>query len=337
MSILTERAMLVRHIVRRKEFRKFDRQVSEEVARAHGSDPDKSGRYNKVLIAREYLEKVNRISDRAYNHHIENTLPWEDRGSRILPAEHYFKYMEAQRAYRAKFEQAVAEFIAAYPEMIEEAKVRLNGMFNAKDYPPQHELAEAYEINVQVTPIPDAKDFRVDLSVSEKAKVKKQLEARMNEALKNAIADLWQRLHDSIETLRDRLAKYEESEKKMFFRAWVDNVRSIVELIPALNFTADPDLQNIAGRAEAELLKYEADYLREQDAARAEVATAADDILAAMAGYIGDQWRRTDPKGRVKVIELEEREPINRERMEAKGWRYEYLGTVEREVMYVSF
>jgi hypothetical protein len=289
MAILNDRALLVRHIIRRKAFRKFDDEISQEVARLHGSDPAKSGRYNKILIAKEYLAKVSSAATRAYTHHIKHTLPWEDEGSRILPADHYFAYMAEQRKIKAEFDTAVAEFVALYPEMVEEAKQRLNGMFRADDYPDQQDLARAFEIKLVVNPIPAKQDFRVQLEAGERKELQQELERRMAEVTENAVNDLWDRLAESVSLMRDRLTQYQASpdEKRRFFASWVENVREIAGLIPALNFTNDPRLEAVVQRIEGELCKFGAEDLKVIESSRVEAIQTADDILEAMAGYLG--------------------------------------------------
>lgn len=106
-----------------------------------------TGRYSKRLVAKERLEEIAQIATRARHHH-EQTLPWLDEGSRILPAANYFDYMQRQNAYAAEFEQAVSAFAGIYPAVVNEARQSLNGLFNPADYPSADQISGLFTMRV---------------------------------------------------------------------------------------------------------------------------------------------------------------------------------------------
>jgi len=290
MSILSEKSLLVRHKISRKSFRKYDKVISAEVAAKHGTDSKESGRYNKILLHPNYLKAINAAATKAYQYHITNTLPWEDEGTRILPSAQYSEYTRKEREFIAEFNSAVELFILEYSEAKREAEKRLNGMFDPADYPPVETLQSAYGIEITFYPVPDKADFRITLDSEERSKIESDLETRMNSALENAMSDLWARLRESVAHLRNQLQTFlaaGEGESKRLYSAWFDNVSAIVDIIPALNITADPMLTDLATRAKTELLEYSPDYLREQPSACEKVTKSADDILSVMSGYCG--------------------------------------------------
>lgn len=299
MTILTEKAMLVRHSVKGRGFMrgKADKEVSKEVALRHNADIEKASKYRKSLIAARFTEKLDEIGAQAYAYHVTNTLPWDDDGWRLLPSQNYFDYMAAQRTFRELFKAATTDFARTYPDAIEEARTRLGSMFKLSDFPDQSALFERdpgtgeykrFAVNVTIQPIPDQSDFRVDLNELETTKIKADLERRMQGVLTAAIGDLWSRLRDPIENLRDRLDKYETAERKLWLPVWIDNLKAVIELIPKLDFTGDPELARICREAEMKLSKWNGDQMRTSKATREFVRTAADDILEAMVGYCGD-------------------------------------------------
>jgi hypothetical protein len=299
MTILTEKAMLVRHAVKGKGFGrgKADKEISADVARRHDADIEKAGKYRKALIAPRFTEKLDDIGARAYEYHVKNTLPWDDEGWRLLPSQNYFDYMSAQRTFREQFKSATTDFARTYDEAIEEARTRLGTMFKLSDFPDPDKLFERdretgeykrFVVNVIIQPIPDQSDFRVDLNEMETVKIKADLERRMQGVLTAAIGDLWGRLRDPIENLRDRLDKYETAERKLWLPVWIDNIKAVIEMIPKLDFTGDPELARICREAEMKLSKWNSDQIRTSKATREFVRTAADDILEAMAGYCGE-------------------------------------------------
>src|SRR5690554_1217161 len=108
--------------------RKFDPRITKEVEDNYNAI--NSGRYNKILIATEYLGNIQKIVSSARKYHYENTLPWYDNGGRLLPAANYFDYVNKMDGFRSLFEREVAKFIQMYPDYKAEARNRLNGMFS---------------------------------------------------------------------------------------------------------------------------------------------------------------------------------------------------------------
>lgn len=303
MTILTEKAMLVYHTTKGKSFGKTkrDKALSAENERTHGAKKG-SVKSNKVLIHEGYTEKLSLIGRESYEYHIANTLPWDRAGGMILPSQHYFTYTGVQRAHSDNYQEAAAAFEAVYDEAVEEAMDRLGGpkekggLFNPADFPKKDKLFlknpetgryMRFNITVDIEPISDVADFRVDLNQMEIGKLQKQLEDRMQKVLTNAVGTLWSRLKAPIEILRDRLAAYDEADRKLMLNAWIDNVSDIVKLIPQLNLTGDPELDRICAEAEARLCRWNAEQIKVSKPTRDFVASAADEILTQMAGYCG--------------------------------------------------
>lgn len=285
------RAMLVRLAVSKWTARKHDKSISAEVAHSHNAATD-AGRYNKVLIAKAALEVINRAESVARTFHYTNTLPWGDDGYRILPAANYLTYTNQLRELRADFDGAVADFIASYASYVEEARVRLNGMFNADDYPTVEKIAQKFGFEFGVIPLPNGNDFRIDIDAKELAKVQAETDRSVNLAIKDAMDDLWKRVHDSVSHMATSLREYDvdpvTGKKSHPFRdSLVGNLRELVELLPRLNVTDDADLAALTKTLNIKLCDAEPDDLRANDSLRATVAKSAEDILDAMQGYFG--------------------------------------------------
>lgn len=133
MKSLSEKAIQFNLTISGWSATKLDKKVTREVEESHNAKD--AGRFNKILIAKKDLEKLKSIAQAARAFHYEQTLPWTDSGGRLLPAANYFEYVNKQRVFKQEYELAVEDFIAIYPELKKDAKLRLNGMFNENDYP----------------------------------------------------------------------------------------------------------------------------------------------------------------------------------------------------------
>lgn len=288
---LTARAMLVTLSIRQWTARKIDKRVTKEVADSHNASGD-VGRYNKVLIARDSLAEINGIVGAARATHAKYSLPWMQDGTRILPADAFAKYSAEMQAHREAFESAVADFLAAYPSLVDEARDRLNGLFSDDDYPTPAEIERRFAWRVDVLPMPDAADFRVDIGTEAVERIKSDMARAMADAVNSAMDDARERLFKAVRHMADKLADYRpktdtERASGIFRDSLVDNVRELVDVLPALNLTGDAALAAAIEATRDKLTAYDAADLREDPIARAEVQEAAAAIADDMAAFMG--------------------------------------------------
>jgi len=288
---LSSRAMLVNVSIRQWTARKLDKRVTADVNASHGAGAD-AGRYNKSLIARDALAEIKTIVSAARADHVKLTLPWLQDGTRILPSAGFQTYSDTMRTHRESFEQAVSEFVAAYPQYVDEARAYLNGMFDESEYPSPDEIAGRFGWSLRVFPMPDAADFRVDLADDTVDAMRQEIADTMSDAVADAMSDAFDRLHKAVRHMADKLREFTpkqgDSRASGVFRdSLVENVRELVAILPGLNLTGDARLSEAIAKTEAKLTTYDAKELRENDAARDEVAQAADAIADDLAAFMG--------------------------------------------------
>lgn len=295
MANITDKAMLARVTVTQYTGRKHDKKVSADVASEHGTSVD-VGRYNKVLLAKSALEKITKATGAVRDFHYKNTVPWKDDGARLLAGVNYFDYCQGMSGLRNDFDREVARFVANYDEYVNDSRARLKGLFVAADYPSARDIARRFSFDYNFEPIPSAADLRIDLSQEEVNRIQADIEARTNAAIADAVKATWQRVHDVVAHMAERLRAYkpgqgEDKTVGTFRDTLVANVRDLADLLPRLNVTGDAQLDATAVRLRAELCAVEAQDLRDSEPLRAKVATEAERILAElqanMASYTG--------------------------------------------------
>lgn len=283
-NTLSERALLGTLHIHMWTARKYDRQISADVAKSHNTR-EEAGRYNKRLLPFEApsYEAVKLIAGQARAYHYEQTLPWGEDGIRILPSSNYLTYAQAMSEFRDRFTSSANEFCKGYPDMRKAAKKALNGMYRDEDYPEDRAIANKFGFELSFLPFPDAADFRVKLGDEHVNMVRDQITRQVESATQIAMRDLWQRLYDAVTTMSDKL----NDPDAIFRDTLVGNLRDLCQLLPRLNFTHDKELEAMRHKVEGELARYGADALRQDKTLRASVAQQAADIRRAMATYMG--------------------------------------------------
>ena len=73
-SLLSQKAVLASLSISQWSARKLDKKVTEEIHARNHAEPH-AGRYNKLLIAREGLQKVQHVAGEARTFHYAMTQP----------------------------------------------------------------------------------------------------------------------------------------------------------------------------------------------------------------------------------------------------------------------
>ena len=120
-----EKSMLVDLTIHRWTATKHDRSVSAEIEKSHNAHD--AGRYNKQLIDKTHLKLIDELGNELRKYHYHHTLPWTDKGARLLPSKLFFEYRDGLNRLKQQRQSAVNDFLKIYPDLVTTARVRLNG------------------------------------------------------------------------------------------------------------------------------------------------------------------------------------------------------------------
>ena len=131
---LNRDAMLVGLRITAWSGRLYDREASDHVA-AHHDASASAGRYNKRLLPKAAFAALTSIMSEARTKHYENSLPWDDKGARLLTVTNYAHYTELMNALRERVVRQRARFIEDYDDYVDQARLDLGKLFRIEDYP----------------------------------------------------------------------------------------------------------------------------------------------------------------------------------------------------------
>jgi hypothetical protein len=270
--MLQHQAMLANLNIRSWTARKHDKAVSAEVDTVHNARD--GGRYNKLLIAKQALDPLTKQAGRIRDYHYTMTLPWGDNGDRLLPAKQYMEYTAAMRIYKDEITRLTQSFINVYPTLVQDARMRLGSMYDAADYPDASDIRDRFGVNVSFQPVPDAKDFRVDVNNDALEEIRASINATVIERQAGAIKECWMRLYEVVSKLEATMVK----DKPIFRDSLIENVADLIAMLPKLNITNDKELNEICRDIQAALI-VEPDSLRHSASSRESLALKASTIL----------------------------------------------------------
>jgi hypothetical protein len=151
--------------------------------------------------------------------------------------------------------------------------VRLGTLYDPADYPP--DVSSKFHFPPPaVTPVPTANDFRVNLNSDYIDAIKTDITERMNARQRDSLKQCWGRVRTVVTKMTEQLGK----EDGRIYDSVIGNARELIDILPALNLTNDPELDAIATELQGILVPV--DRLRQDKRLRADVAKQADAILA---------------------------------------------------------
>ena len=211
--------------------------------------------------------------------HASMTLPWSDRGPRVLSTSQFLGYKEQMNDNAQRFHAMVDNFCQRYSTLIEVSSENQGLLFNRDDYPSPEEVASRFDFRMTFSPVPEAGDFRVDVGANDLEEMKESYERSYDERLKQAMQDPWRRIHKMLVGMSEKLSPTPGEDKKRWHESFVDNPRELCDLLTHLNITQDPGLEEARKRLEATMFGVGIEDIKEHAHIRAKVKHNVDTLL----------------------------------------------------------
>lgn len=286
---LSERAVLTEVNIQVWSARKTDQSVTAKVNQQHGAAAD-AGQFVKRLMRCESQNQILSIAQMARVAHGEMTLPWSK--ERILSVQHVEDYMMSMDDLQKRFFAAVDALIAEYDDAVTDAQQELGDLFDPADYPSKDEIAERYSFTYEIKPVPDAMDFRAQMSAAQAETLRKRLAETVCEQERLATQDGLRQLMEAVgglaEQLRGDPGVHEASGRRraVVHSSKLKALRSKMDRLRAMDISASRTLSQLADSVTELFESDEAEVMREDESARANVASRLEEITNQAAGYV---------------------------------------------------
>jgi hypothetical protein len=259
---------------------KLDKSVTEKVTDDARASRD-AAKVSKNLMAGTYLRKE--IADFAAGcrlWHNTRTLPWADKGPRLLPTSLFLPYKEEVNKRRDYFNTKVDEFLREYPALVQTAFNYLGDMANKDDYPSIDELRQKFGFRLVFTPLPASGDFRLDVPAQALEEMRADYDAAFNRRVEQAMQEPWERLYKVLSDMSAKLTDEENSEvKKRYHETLITNATDLIEMLGHMNITNDPKLEAARAALAVSIRGIDIDDIKDSVAVREDVKRNVDAIL----------------------------------------------------------
>ena len=280
---ITSSAVLVEMNISVWTANKKDKNATDTILADSAAASD-GGQFRKNLMAGSSLRKqINDYAAQCRLWHNTCTLPWADRGGRLLPTSLFMSYKQEANVRQATYNRMVDNFVANYPSLVQTAQNYLGKLFNADDYPTTEEVREKFGFRLVFSPVPESGDFRLDVPVQDLQDLCEQYEESFKGRLADAMREPWERLHKLLTATSEKLTdKTDEDEQKKtrYHDTLITNAQELCGMLSHLNITNDPKLEEARRQLEQTMLGADIDDIKESPEVRASMKNKVDAILS---------------------------------------------------------
>jgi hypothetical protein len=270
---------------------RLDRGQSDRINAINNAD-SKAGKVHKDLMCGTSLAKDIELyvaKCRLFNN--EQTLPWQDRGARLLPTSMFMQYKAEMNKREARFDAMVNKFVPNFEAAKQTARNYLGAMFNEADYPRAEDVASKYRWSLVISPIPESGHFCIDVPAKELAEVRLSCDSDVERKLAEAMRKPWEDLHSMLRSMSERLEEVEipterdengvliKPKYRRFHDSFVSNAIQLCDLLKHMNVTGDPKLEEARRRVEIAVRGVDVEDVKESVIVRSQVKSKLDSIL----------------------------------------------------------
>jgi hypothetical protein len=258
-----------------------DKQITRDVLFQKNAQSD-AGRWVSRLWTRAAMEPIRGLDSQIRSLHYAKTLPWMDKGERIIATRIFTDYMAQMRELRFKRETLVQGFIDNYDDWLDQAREMRGDSFKYEEYPTRCAARDKFKFELTSAPVPHRDDFRITLASEDMTEIQDALDQRVQDAELTARRDLYRRMADPVSKLVERLAQPDAR----FTAATLNVLRELCATLPDVNVLDDPEVEMLRATIEAQLCHLDPESITESRSDRSRALSKANDILAKMAPWM---------------------------------------------------
>ena len=290
MSALLDKTIILDLTVRRPGLRRQMKPHEVEVRAADAEGDNGKPDQSFIHVGKDILRSGVMIELMAIARDLKNRIGSRSlpsplkRGTYLVPLKNLEVIYADCEATKEKWGAKVGEFVAEYPQRVEEARERLGDLFNEANYPEAHRLHESFGLEWQLLEFAMPGESKVGQFLY--AKESRAAAERVRNAEQEVISALHAGLLDLVEGLAETLKETPDGKRKILRDSRVEKAADFLEHFSSRNVLDDDSLQALAEEAKAVIGGRSADSLRKNDSLREHVQSGMADVatkLKAMA------------------------------------------------------
>ena len=277
---ITNSAMLVELNISVWTASKLDKTETSKVTTSNSAVKGAAQVRKNLMAGTSYRKDIADYASSCRLWHNSITLPWADKGARLIPTSLFLEYKTEANTRKAKFDKMVTDFINVYPSLVQTAQNYLVGLFDPNDYPDAEVVRSKFGYKQVFSPVPESSDFRLQVAEEDLVELREQYDESYKSRLADAMKDPWNRLHTTLTAMSVKLHDEDGADvAKRYHDTLVTNAQGLCSVLTHLNITGDPELEKARKQLEITMLDADIEVIKESPEVRKSMKVKVDDIL----------------------------------------------------------
>jgi len=289
-EVLKSKALMVRLVRKKLNRNKMDKDLGQIIRDLKNVSESGAVRVNKSLFAKACTDAYMKVYNDGSKYFYRVTLPWDDRGWRLLGIELFEDFQKTVKGYTKDYRKHVLDFIENIESHIEEARGMLGDAFSMDDYKfispngtvDREYLLEQFAFEIEFNTVTSGDDLRATLTEDDREVIAEQINKQATENFQKANQHIITSLHECIFAIHERLCV----DENVFRDTLITNLEDLCDLIPKMNIAGDATINELAADAKLKLAKWDPAVLRDVPSIRKDVSNEAKKILKGMEGLL---------------------------------------------------
>jgi hypothetical protein len=258
---------------------KVDRETTEQTNAQAGAVRDASQTRKNLFAGTSVRKEIENFAAKVRLFHNRHTLPWADKGERLLPTKLFMDYKQHMNSYETQFHMMCDAFFNNYPALVAAAPTNLGKLYKPEDYPSLGEVKSKFAFRRTVKPVPESGDFRLDVPAEDLVELRAMFDQQQREKLAEAVREPWERLHAQLVAISEKMTEGGGEAKKRYHDSLISNPLELCALLTKLNITNDPKLEDARKQLETTMRGTNLEELKEDSVARSDLKSKVDAII----------------------------------------------------------
>ena len=214
---------------------KLDKGATDAVLASASASRDSAQVRKNLMAGTDKRKKISDYAARIRLYHNQTTLPWSDKGARLLPTSLFMDYKQNMNLMERTMNNLIEDFYVNYETLVEQSKFNLGNLFNANDYPSIDELRNKFGFRLVFSPLAESNDFRLDIPQQDLDEMASKYESAYQDRLNDAMKENWDKLHKCLTHISEKLTEEEnaddEKTKKRYHETLITNATDLCGLL----------------------------------------------------------------------------------------------------------
>ena len=254
--------------------------VSQRTAINEGTDERALIFKEDILQYMPEVKNLNKCLAKYRARHAELTLPWEDRGFRLLATSLFMDYNAEFKKYKQEFLDMRQHAYDNYHFILQKAIAASNYKYATEHFPSQEDILNKFDMEYVPSPVPESGHLALDIPKQELDELRESMESEFADRFAVANKQAWDKLFKMLSDMSNKLTEADEDTKKRFHDSFLENAKDLCKLLTHLNISDDPDLERARKQLEDALVGADIEMIKESPATREVMKSKVDNILS---------------------------------------------------------